>query len=455
MTLKTLHECSSLGVKNDLELFTLPITQFSHLGSEWVEYHPTSLKPQESDTVEFNVPNSGLNYLDPSCLYLQIKAKIVRASDGANTEVIKRTPPSYTLSGTPPTDIKREAAKLSAGDKVYPCNNFGNSMLRYVDVYLNGFLVSNHEVYPYRSYLEVMLNSTRAMRKTYWTMGFAMVEPGQTLDFENDRGINKLYSLAEGSREFNLETPLFTDIGDTKMLLLPGVDLRIVIRQSSDSFRLITANDEERQYKLKIMDFKLRVRFVQVSDHVRLSHENALKKTPAKYPLRGVELRFYTLPIGSPDILLENLCPKRVPNKITILFVSTEAFYGTFKTNPLKFVNLNMRKSSLFVGTHERREVFDFDKKQFASAFVNFIRAVSDKHVEISHELYEKELFMLHYILTPDGCADNFSPIQVENVRLQIELKEPLTQSYTCLIVTETPRILEIYKDRTLKLKDG
>lgn len=451
--LNTVHACSSLGVKNDLELFTLPITQFSHLGSEFIEFHPSTLKPQESDTVEFNIPNSGVNYLDPSSIYLQIKAKIVR-SDGTNTVAITRTPPTYRIEPKGTThEIKYVPAALSQGDKVWLCNNFANSMLRYCDIYLNGFLVSNHELYTYRSYLDVILNSTHAMRTTFLSMGFTLDEPDQQLDLANEKGINKRYQLSAGSKEFQLETPLFTDIGDTKQLLLPGVDVRIVMRQNPDNFRLITADAETREYKLTITQFKLRARFVKVSDSVRLAHENTLKTKPALYPLRGVEVKIRSLPTGSADILLENLCPNRVPNKITIVFISTDAFYGTFHSNPLKFENINMQRSSLFVGTHERRETFDFATKQYIPAFVNFIRAVNNRHVEISPELYEKQLFMLHYILTPDGCANNFSPIQVENVRLEIQLKTPLTQPYTCLILSETPRILEIAKDRTLQLK--
>jgi len=453
MALQTFHRCSPAGVKSELEFFTLPFTQTSHEGEQWLEFHPSSLKPQESDTVEFYIPNHGHNYLDPSGIYLQIKAKIVRADD-ANTVAITRTPPAYQMEGTPP-ELKFVPPKLSEGDKVYLCNNFANSMIRYCDIYLNQFLVSNHEIYAYRSYLDTVLNSTPAMRNAFWTMGFTMDDPGEKLDLEWDMGINKRYKLSAGSKEFNLETALFTDIGDTKMLLIPAVDMRIVIRQNPDSFRLMTTDDEERTYKLKITDFKLRVRFIKIADHERLKHEAALSVEPTVYALRGVDMKLRSLPVGSSDIIIENLCPARVPHKITIFFVLTDAFYGAFKKNPFKFEHLNMTRSSLFVGAHERREIFDFDSKQYAAAYVNFIRAINNRHVEISQELYEKQLFMLHYILSPDGCPNNFSPIQVENVRLQIQLKTPLTQSYTCVILSESPRVLEIYENRTLRLRHG
>src|SRR5690606_34751247 len=83
--LSTLHKCSALGVKNDLELFDLPPTQFSHEGHEFLEFYPSSSKPEETDAIEFHIPNVGKNYLDPSAIFLYVKAKIVRGGGGSVT----------------------------------------------------------------------------------------------------------------------------------------------------------------------------------------------------------------------------------------------------------------------------------------------------------------------------------------------------------------------------------
>src|SRR5215475_235231 len=85
--LSTLHSCSNLGVKNDLELFTLPPTQFSHEGEEFVDYYPSTLKPQDADTLEFHVSNTGESYLDPSSIFLQVRCKIVRQNGTATVEL--------------------------------------------------------------------------------------------------------------------------------------------------------------------------------------------------------------------------------------------------------------------------------------------------------------------------------------------------------------------------------
>ena len=59
--LSTLHSYSNLGVKNDLELFQLPSTQFSHEGHHFQEFFPISANYQNNEAIEFRIPNVGDN----------------------------------------------------------------------------------------------------------------------------------------------------------------------------------------------------------------------------------------------------------------------------------------------------------------------------------------------------------------------------------------------------------
>src|SRR5690606_2366511 len=122
--LSTLHSCSNLGVRNDLELFSLPSTQFSHEGEDFIQFHPAALKPGESDFLEFNIPNSSESYLDPSSIFLQIRGKITRL-DGKNTLALPANKDDW-LKGTG-----------EKPDQVYPVENFANSLFRFCHVYLN------------------------------------------------------------------------------------------------------------------------------------------------------------------------------------------------------------------------------------------------------------------------------------------------------------------------------
>ena len=456
--LSTLHSCSALGVKSDLELFSLPPTQFSHVDDAFTDIYPSSVaKPKASDVVEFEITNNSLHYLDISSIFVQIRARLLKA-DGTTTKLLERQKEFYTAAeaGTgadKKITITTHAAQLNDGDKVYLTDNIANSIIRVCDVYLNSKLVSEHELYTYRSYLDLLMRSNVAMRDTLWPLGFHPDRAAQTLDLVYTDGINARYKISAASKPFELEKPIFTDICQQGSLLLPGVNVRLVFRLNPDNFRIITAAGVTTEYKLDISRFKLRARFVQVADSIRLAHEEVLLKQPALYVLRGIETKIRSVPEGSTHIVLENLCPLRVPDKLTILFVETDAFYGSFATNPLKFEHLDMTRCSLYIGTKELRETFDFEQSEFATAFLNLCRAVGNPDFKLTRATYKDNTFLLHYNLKPDCSNTNFSPVRVENVRLHIQLKRPLTKAYTCIVVSETPRILEIKHDRTIELK--
>jgi len=112
-------------VKSELELFHLPGTQTSVQSSVWVQFHPLS-NVFDGGPVEFHISGSGEDYVDLSQTQLSVKAKIIK-SDGTN---------------------------LDKEDNIYPVNLFSQ-----VDVTLNERLVSSSSnTYPYRAYIETLLN---------------------------------------------------------------------------------------------------------------------------------------------------------------------------------------------------------------------------------------------------------------------------------------------------------
>ena len=187
--LSTLHNCSNLGVKTDLEVFSLPPTQFSHEGEEFIEYHPAAFKPQEGDNIEFFIPNLSDHYVDPSSIFLQVRARIVR-SDNVTTVELPDDKAQWAVGD----------AKVKP-DQVYPCESFINSMFKFCDIYLNEKLITQHELYAYRSFLDLLMQTNEHMQKTLWPLFYFPDGAGQTLDLsENKHGITKRYKFTRGSR---------------------------------------------------------------------------------------------------------------------------------------------------------------------------------------------------------------------------------------------------------------
>ena len=435
--LSTLHFCSNLGVKDDLELFQIPITQFSHEGHHFQEIQPISANYQNNETIEFQIRNTAEHFLDPSSIFLHIRGRVLR-EDGT---VLK------------PLDAVKDEKDPAEPDQVYPINNFANSLFECCDIFLNDKRISHYEHYTFRSFIDLLTQSNIAQRYTLWPLGYEADLTERPLNGESDNGVGARHLRISHSKEFDLATPLFTDLAQQGKLMINGVNMRINLKQNSDKFRLITGPNEKRGYKIKFSKIWLRARFVKIAPSVAMSIEKTLKSgKKALYALRGVETKHRSILAGREDLVFEDLCPRCIPARITFLFIRTEAFYGDFKMDPLKFENLKMESSCLTIGNRKLEESFNFDKGFYAQAYLTLIRQLGNPWIAFTKEQFKKNCFLIHYVLNPDCAMQNFSPITSENVRFDAKLRQPLENKYTCLIITETPRILEIDAERNITI---
>ena len=75
-----IDEQSCICVKSELDLFDVPPTQTSIEQGCMVDYHPIAAT-LDVDPIEFYIPGSGDDYLDPANMYLHLSVKI-KAGDG-------------------------------------------------------------------------------------------------------------------------------------------------------------------------------------------------------------------------------------------------------------------------------------------------------------------------------------------------------------------------------------
>ena len=136
-----IHEKSCHCTTSQLDLFTVPPTQTSVVSGTWDTYHPIS-NLLEGSPIEFHIAGTPEEYVDLAQTKLHVKAKITNG-DGTN---------------------------LVAGAPVGPTNLFMQSMFSQCEVSLNERLVSPASTnYPYRSYLETILNYGRDAKESQLT----------------------------------------------------------------------------------------------------------------------------------------------------------------------------------------------------------------------------------------------------------------------------------------------
>ncbi|XP_018369761.1 PREDICTED: uncharacterized protein F54H12.2-like [Trachymyrmex cornetzi] len=140
-----LHTHSSECIKSELDFFSLPPTQTSIEGSQWIYYKSVTSFTDDSP-IEFVIPGHGEDYLDLTHTMLSLCIR-VESERGESTSVA--------------------AADVA---KVGPVNHLLQSMFNQIDVYFNQKLVSSpNNAYACRAYIEALLNYASPAKTSHLT----------------------------------------------------------------------------------------------------------------------------------------------------------------------------------------------------------------------------------------------------------------------------------------------
>ena len=97
---------------------------------------------------------------------------------------------------------------------------------------------------------------------------------------------------------------LHLDLAFQNRYLLNGVEIRIRLIRSKNHFRL---HGDNANTKVSLKDVALFCRKIRPNPAVQLAHTKALLHVTAKYPLRRVEVKSFTIPRKNRSVINKNL----------------------------------------------------------------------------------------------------------------------------------------------------
>ena len=435
-----LHEKSCESVHTGLDLFALPPTQTAVQDGLWVEYHPlATLAP--SAPVEFSISGATSDYLDLSNTFLHLEAKITNA-DGS---VLVNTADTVADVG--------------------PVNYWMHSLFSQVDVLLNDTLVTPSEnTYPYRAIIESTLNYGLEAKTSHLTSAlFYQDTPGflERRDGAVNYGFGKRQELTSQSRTIDMMGRLHCDIFHQERYLINGVDVKIRLTPSKSSFNLMAAAGTG--FKSIITYASLFVRKVRLNPAVSLAHAKALERTAAKYPIKRVVVKTFSVPAGNVGVVQDNLFLSQTPNRLVIGLVDSAAFNGQIDSNPFNFKTQRLSFLSLYLDGKQvpskplqphypvdgrgGRYVRSFFHLMVSSGLVN-----QDAGSDISREDFAQGFSLYSMDLTPSLLDDNqlFELIKSGALRMEMKFETALTQSVTAVVWAEMDSMIEIDRNRTI-----
>lgn len=422
------HSCECL--KSELNLFSLPPTQTSIESGSWIHYAPVTSLTDDSP-VEFVVPNNGDEYIDLSHTMLSLRVKL-------------------QLSGTD---------AVSAGQEAAPVNNFLHSLFSQVDVFFNQKLVSPaNNAYAYRAYIETLLNYNDNAKNSHLTTNLWYDDtPGHMDDIEaGNKGLVQRRAFVAGGRTVDLIGHLHCDVFNQDKFLINGVEIRVRLVRSRDSFVLMDATG---RYNIHIIEANLLVRRAKISPGILLAHAQALAKGTAKYPLTRVEVKSLTIHGGVQGETLDNVFLGQLPKRIIIGFVDNRAFNGNRSFNPFNFQNYNINFLSLYIDgvqipSKPLQPSFSTDMLYVDTYQTLFsgtgLHYLNDGNC-IARGDYPYGYCLTAFDLTPDLSANSnlhWNLVKHGSVRIEVRFKNSLTATINCIVYAEFDNVIEIDSTR-------
>ena len=434
------HRDSIECTKMELDLFTVPTTQTSITKGQWIEFHPLS-NITDSGPIEFNVSGSGEEYLDLARTQLYVKVKIT----------------------------KPNGAVLDPNTQVGPVNLFLHSLFSQVDVSLNERLISpSTNTYPYRAMIETLLNYGEDAKASQLSMAMFYKDTPGKMDAvnptaENDvanMGLKARYELTKGSDTVDMTGPIHSDIFFQERLLLNGVNLRLKLNRAKNAFCLVSSATGP-NFKVVITEAILYVRKVKIASSIALGHAAALKQTTAKYPIRRVDCKVLTIPGGFGAFNPDNIFLGRIPKRLVLGLVDTEAYNGSYTANPFNFKHHNLSQVGVYVDGEQipRKPLFlKFEKaggQNFITGFQSLFSGIGafsqDKGNQMTRSDYHQGYTLFAFDMTPDHCSgDHFELIKQGNLRVELHFAQPLANTVNLIIYAEFESVIEIDTNRNV-----
>lgn len=438
-----LHTHSNECLKSELDLFSLPPTQTSIESSQWIYYKPVTSLADDAP-IEFVIPGHGEDYLDLTHTMLSLRIRVES--------------PAVAEAGTSTDDNARL-------NKVGPVNHLLHSMFNQIDVYFNQKLVSPpNNAYAYRAYIETLLNYSDPAKISHLTACLWDSDyPGlmdALLDEETPNpALERRATYIQNGRALDLIGHLHCDVFNQDKFLINGVEVRMRLVRSKDSFCLMENNSTS---KIHILDASLLVRRAKISPGVLLAHARMLSKTTAKYPLTRVEVKTFTIHAGLVGESIDNAILGQLPKRIIIGFVDNRAFNGDRKLNPFNFKNYGINFLSLYadgvqIPSRPLQPSFSKDEPLYVEAFHTLFSGTGihflNEGNSISREDYSQGFTLFAFDLTPDlsaNCAGHWNLVKHGSLRLEVRFEKPLTTTVNCIVYAEFDNILEIDSSRQI-----
>jgi len=210
-------------------------------------------------------------------------------------------------------------------------------------------------------------------------------------------------------------------------------------------------------FRIKIHECKLLIRKVNISPSVFIAQAKAFEVGNAKYPIRRVVCKSYSVATGMRDNVHEGLFTGQIPSRIVIAMVENQAFNGSYERNPFNFKHFNLSSIKIYVDGQAHSNIkpidCDFENHQslagYLSLFTGSGKYRRDEGLDIDREEYESGYTLFAYDLSPDLTEEGyFNLVKEGSIRVELKFAQALTNTINIVAYAEFESIIEINREK-------
>ena len=410
-------------IPSELNLFDEPALTAPFQKVQYIDYR-SSTTLNDNGPLQFFIPPTANQFIDLRRSRLHVAAKIIGGTDAK-----------------------------SAG----PVNLILHSMFDLVDVQLQQQLVSSNQLYPYKAYMETILQHDENAQKTFLQSQGFVKDEAVKIDVCNGEGgeqagLFKRWGTWTGGKVVELEGPIMADICQGDRYILNGVEISIKLWPSKATFNMLSIKDDTTAH-IELVDAYLSVCKVTPTPSITMGISKTLQDKTALYPYTRTEMRSFHLNEGKYSFHFEDMYQQVVPNEIIVGMVDAVGFNGDYKKNPFDFEHNEIETLAVYVDDESipaKPLKMDFNKKRYVSAYNTLFGAVPEEGHNISRDDYNSGYTLFRFRLTPEQ-ADAAPPTK-GNVKLIGTFKTALRKNVTLIVMGKIHSLMTIDNARTITI---
>ena len=375
---------------------------------------------------------------------------------------------------------KDDGNNLAAGNKLWPANNLAHTIIKQIDLRLNGTLISpQSDTYHYKAFLETLMNYTRdegetVLRPQGWfnALDFPPALTANNTDsttpHQNYRDLpatqkNALAkSIAEATPYIggvfrSLVFQPHLEAFHTGHILVPGVEIKLKFHFNSPNLFL---NGVGLAGRLMEADIQIQFHLCQLrlnpSVYNSISAKRHNQRDLAKYPTVRSEIRTFNMLGTLTRFDIPNLFQNRIPDRMIVGLLDSRAFNGAVTRDPFCFQKFGLRSIRQMVrGEEYPYETLELNHDNGARdrlGYFRFLQASGSWLKKRSGMVKEDEwgqakgctLFMFDNVANGRADARTLNPKQSGDLQLVLEFGAAPNTNITVLVYAEFENLLEI-----------